>query len=371
MARFIQFGKITVMGFDITFETLLNEVLETKASDIHISQGAPVMLRRDGELVPTTKAPEHVLNAEEARLICHKYCDDDMVKALEEKRELDFSFDFEGKARFRANLFFQDDSVAGAFRPIPQVIPSMEDLNLPDALKKLTEKPRGLILVTGPTGSGKSTTLASMIGHINATRGDHIITIEDPIEFVHQSKKSLVAQREVGRDTKSFLNALKYALRQDPDVVLIGEMRDIETIGAAITISETGHLVFATLHTNTAIQTINRIIDVFPSSQQTQVRTQLSFILEGVISQQLAPKVGGGRQLVQEIMIPTHAIRNLIREDKIHQLYSSMQLGQGDTGMVTMNQCLAKAVKEGAISPETALDFCTDEEEMRKLVGII
>jgi len=224
-------------------------------------------------------------------------------------------------------------------------------------------------LVTGPTGSGKSTTLASMIGHINQTRGEHIITIEDPIEFVHKSSRSLVAQREVGKDTNSFLNALKYSLRQDPDIVLIGEMRDKETIGAAITISETGHLVFATLHTNTAIETVNRIIDVFPSEQQTQVRTQLSFVLQGVVSQQLIPKVGGGRCLAQEIMIPTHAIRNLIREDKVHQLYSAMQLNQAETGMVTMNQSLADSFRAGIISKEDALGYCTDEEEVLKIVG--
>jgi len=235
-------------------------------------------------------------------------------------------------------------------------------------LKALTEKPRGLVLVTGPTGSGKSTTLASMIGHINNTRGEHIITIEDPIEFVHQSKRSLIAQREVGKDTQSFVKALKYALRQDPDVVLIGEMRDLETIGSAITISETGHLVFATLHTNTTVQTINRIIDVFPPHQQQQVRTQLSFILEGIVAQQLVPKIGGGRALIQEIMIPNHAIRNLIREDKVHQLYSSMQLGQSDSGMVTTNQSLAKAVKSELVTPEDALERCTDIEEMKKLL---
>ena len=357
------------MSFDIPFNSFLQEVVDKKSSDVHISEGAPVMLRVDGDLVPTTIAPDHCLTAEDARKLCFEYCNEEMIKHLEESRELDFSFSFEGKSRFRANIFYQMGHITGAFRPIPQVIPTMAELNLPPAVKSLTEKPRGLVLVTGPTGSGKSTTLAAMIGHINQSRGDHIITIEDPIEFVHKSSRSLVAQREVGKDTQTFLNALKYALRQDPDVVLIGEMRDKETIGAAITISETGHLVFATLHTNTAVQTINRIIDVFPSEQQIQVRTQLSFILEGVVSQQLVPKIGGGRFLAQEVMIPTHAIRNLIREDKIHQLYASMQLGQKETDMFTMNQSLTRGVREGSISPESAIEFSTDVEELKKQIN--
>lgn len=356
------------MEFNFVINDFLREVVERRASDLHFSQGAPVMLRIDGELEPTSKAPEYILTDADSRRLCTEYCDEAMIKELEEKWELDFSFGFEGKARFRANLYYQSGGVTGAFRPIPHKIPSMEDLGLPDSLRKLTEKPRGLILVTGPTGSGKSTTLASMIGHINATRGDHIITIEDPVEFVHQSRRALVAQREVGKDTRSFLNALKYALRQDPDVVLIGEMRDRETVGAAITISETGHLVFATLHTNTAVETVNRIIDVFPSEQQVQIRTQLSFVLQGVVSQQLVPKINGGRALIQEIMIPTHAIRNLIREDKIHQLYSAMQLNQKETGMVTTNQSLALAFKAGLISKESAIGHATDEEELEKLM---
>ncbi len=349
---------------------LLNEVLTKKGSDLHISAGAPPMIRVDGELVPAECAQGYSLNGDDALKLCEETCSQNVITELMEKREADYSFDFEGRSRFRANLFYQLGSVTGAFRPIPQVIPTMEELGLPPSLKKLTEKPRGLVLVTGPTGSGKSTTLASMLGHINQTTGSHIITIEDPIEFVHNSKKSLIAQREVGKDTHSFLHALKYALRQDPDVVLIGEMRDLETISAAITISETGHLVFATLHTNTAVQTINRIIDVFPSHQQVQVRTQLSFVLEGVVSQQLVPKINGGRALIQEIMIPNHAIRNLIREDKIHQLYSSMQIGQKDSGMTTTNQSLVKAVRDGIIARETAFEYSTDTEEIKKLLGV-
>lgn len=356
------------MTFNFKINDFLHEVVERRASDLHISHGAPIMLRVDGELEFSKLSPEYRLTPEDSRKLCLEYCNEKMIQELEEAWELDYSFGFEGKARFRANLFYQAGGVTGAFRPIPHVIPTMEELNLPDSLKKLTEKPRGLILVTGPTGSGKSTTLASMIGHINLTRGDHIITIEDPVEFVHTSKRALVAQREVGKDTRAFLNALKYALRQDPDVVLIGEMRDRETVGAAITISETGHLVFATLHTNTAVETINRIIDVFPSEQQVQIRTQLSFVLQGVVSQQLCPKIGGGRALVQEIMIPTHAIRNLIREDKIHQLYSAMQLNQKETGMITTNQCLATLFKQGTISKADAIGHCTDEEELEKLM---
>jgi twitching motility protein PilT len=357
------------MALTITFDQFLQEIVDTKSSDLHIAAGAPAMIRIDGELRPSSLAPNITLTPEDTRRLCLTYSNDIMNKELEESRELDFSFGFGDKSRFRANIYYQMDSVAGAFRPIPQVIPTMEQLGLPDILRELTELPRGLILVTGPTGSGKSTTLASMINHINANSGDHIITIEDPIEFVHTSQKSLLSQREVGRDTHKFVNALKYALRQDPDVVLIGEMRDLETVGAAITISETGHLVFGTLHTNNCVQTINRIIDVFPAHQQTQVRTQLSFVLEGIISQQLVPKIGGGRVLAQEIMIPNHAIRNLIREDKVHQLYSSMQMGQKDSGMVTMNQSLASSAKKGLITKESALEFCSDPEEMQKLLN--
>jgi twitching motility protein PilT len=354
----------------MTFDDLLGEVLEKRASDLHIASGAPVQLRADGNLVPSRHGPEYVLSPEDSAKLCLTLVNAEMKQTLELNRELDFSFDFQGKSRFRANLSWQMGTIAGAFRPIPQVIPTMEQLNLPPVLKMLTEKPRGLVLVTGPTGSGKSTTLAAMIGDINRHSGEHIITVEDPIEFVHTSAKSLVAQREVGKDTKTFANALKYALRQDPDVVLIGEMRDLETVGAAITISETGHLVFGTLHTNTAVSTINRVIDVFPSHQQSQIRTQLSFVLEGVVSQQLVPKIGGGRVLAQEIMIPNLAIRNLIREDKVHQIYSSMQVNQKETGMQTMNKSLAAHVKSGNITKEHAIDFATDLEEVKKLLAM-
>lgn len=358
-----------VMALDKPIELFLDEVVAKKASDIHIMAGATLNLRIDGDLVPSSHCPDYILTPEDSRKLCHSIIREQDVKTLEENREFDSSFDFQGKCRFRVNLFFQLDSVAGALRPIPQMIPTMAQLGLPDILKVLTQRPRGLVLVTGPTGSGKSTSLAAMIGEINHTRAEHIVTMEDPIEFVHTSAKSVIAQREVGKDTHSFQNALKYVLRQDPDVVLVGELRDYETMSAAITISETGHLVFGTLHTNTAVQTINRIINVFPAHQQAQIRTQLSFVLEGVISQQLVPKISGGRYLAQEIMIPTLAIRNLIREDKIHQIYTSMQINQTQSQMTTMNQSLAHGVKKGHISKDEAMGFSTDLEEMKKLIG--
>lgn len=370
MAIFKNFDKMERMGLKYSFDDLLREVLEAGGSDVHIAHGGPPMLRVDGVLRPTNLDPKTKLTPEEALELCLSRVGDDMIKEFREKLEFDFAFSFTDKSRFRGNLYFHKGGVTGAFRPIPQKIPTMEELGLPMQLKELTKLPRGLVLVTGPTGSGKSTTLASMIGHINETRGEHIITIEDPIEFVHESKKSLMTQREVGKDTHAFINALKYSLRQDPDVVLIGELRDLETIGAAITISETGHLVFGTLHTNTAIETINRVVDVFPAHQQIQIRTQLSFVLQGVISQQLLPKKSGGRCLAQEIMIPNLAIRNLIREDKIHQIYSTMQMGQGETNMVTMNQSLALLYKKGIIEKSVAIEHATDEKEMRKMLGV-
>lgn len=358
------------MALDLPLDAFLKEVGDAGASDLHISAGSPVMLRIDGELRPTTLAPDHKLTPEESFALCVSKINEDLTNQLKENLELDYAFNFGEDSRFRANIFYQFGSVAGAFRPIPNKIPTLEEMNLPAILGDLTRVPRGLVLVTGPTGSGKSTTLASMIGEINRTRGDHILTIEDPVEFVHKSSRSLVAQREVAKDTHSFLNALKYALRQDPDVVLIGEMRDYETINAAITISETGHLVFATLHTNSAVETINRIINVFPPHQQGQVRTQLSFVLQGIVSQQLIPKVNGGRALAQEIMIPNLAIRNLIREDKAHQIYTSMQVGQRDSGMMTMNQSLANLCKQKLISKELAIERATNAEEVRKLLGM-
>lgn len=348
-------------------EDLLKLMLEKKASDLHIAVGSPPMLRVDGSLVPVGSK---LLDAATAKKFCFEKVRPEEAKDFEAKSELDTAIELGKEARFRVNLYFQKDSIGGAFRHIPTVIPTVKQLGLPEIIMKLTQKPRGLVLVTGPTGSGKSTTLAAMLREINETRNEHLITIEDPIEFVHETINCQVMQREVGRDTPTFASALKRILRQDPDIVLIGEMRDIETIGAAITISETGHLVFGTLHTNTAVQTINRIIDVFPAHQQPQIRTQLSFILEGVISQQLVPKKNGGRALVQEILIPTVAIRNMIREDKVHQIYSAMQTGQATSGMQTMNQSLAKLFKEGIISKEEALGHATELEELKKLIGV-
>lgn len=350
----------------LTLKGLLAETLSAKASDLHLSVGAPPEIRIDGALKPIGT---EILDAESCKKLCYEALTPEGIKAFEKNQEADLAIPHGPADRFRVNLFIQQGTVAGAFRPIPTKIPAAKDLGIPEVAMRLTNLPRGLVLVTGPTGSGKSTTLASMIDQINRTREEHIITVEDPIEFIHHPQKSLVVQREVGKDTETFGAALKRILRQDPDIVLIGEMRDLETIGTAITVSETGHLVFATLHTNTAAQTINRIIDVFPPSQQPQVRTQLSFILEGILCQTLVPKINGGRALAMEILIPTPAIRNLIREDKIHQLYASMQMDQKRTGMQTLNQSLAALVKAGTISKEEAIGHATDPEEMKKLLG--
>ncbi|MBI4411287.1 MAG: type IV pilus twitching motility protein PilT [Deltaproteobacteria bacterium] len=340
-------------------------VLEKNASDLHLAVGASPQIRIDGDLIPVGEEP---LNRELCKKLCYEAMTPEQAKQFEKEWEIDLGIDCEGKARFRVNLSMERGNVTGAFRPIAVKIPTPEELGVPDVAMSLTSKPRGLVLVTGPTGSGKSTTLAAMINRINDTRSEHVITIEDPIEYWHPSKKCLVVQREVEHDTLSFSAALKRILRQDPDVVLVGEMRDIETIATAITVSETGHLVFATLHTNTAVQTINRIIDVFPPHQQPQIRTQLSFIIEGVLSQQLVPKIGGGRVLVMEIMFPTMAIRNLIRENKIHQIYAIMQTGQQKTGMQTMNQALAEMVRNKKITRESALGFATEVDEIERLL---
>ncbi|MHB8174325.1 MAG: type IV pilus twitching motility protein PilT [Nitrospirota bacterium] len=332
---------------------LLQTMIDKGASDLHITTGSPPQLRIDGQLVPMNLPP---LSAAETKQICYSILTDVQKHKFEENDELDLSFGIKGLSRFRANVFMQRGAVAAAVRTIPFKILSLEELNLPSIVGGLVKKTRGLILVTGPTGSGKSTTLASMIDKINSERHEHIITVEDPIEFLHQHKKGLVNQREVGADTKGFKQALKYVLRQDPDIVLIGEMRDLETMEAALTVSETGHLALATLHTNSAVQTINRIIDVFPPHQQPQVRAQLSFVLEGIIAQQLLPKMSGqGRVMAAEVLIPTPAIRNLIREDKIHQLYSTMQTGQSKFGMQTMNQALYDLFTKRIISYDEAL----------------
>jgi len=349
-----------------TLYDLLKIMIDKNASDLHVSTGTPPRLRVDGKLLPMDHSE---LTPAETKALCYSILTDTQKHKFEENNELDLSFGMKGLSRFRANIFMQRGAVAGAFRMIPYTIRSFNDLGLPPIISELSKKPRGLILVTGPTGCGKSSTLAAIINKINKERQEHIITIEDPIEYIHTHSSCLVNQREVNSDTASFKDALRYVLRQDPDIVLIGEMRDLETIEAALTVSETGHLTFATLHTNTAVQTINRIIDVFPAHQQEQIRVQLSFVLEGIITQQLIPKKNGtGRALAVEIFIPTPAIRNLIREDKAHQIYSMMQTGQVKFGMQTMNQSLFELFKKGLISYEDALTKSTLPDELMTMM---
>jgi len=331
---------------------LLQTLIEKGGSDLHLTTGVPPKIRINGQL-SSVEGP--ALSASDTKHLLYSVLTDAQKHRFEEENELDFSFGLKGLSRFRGNVFVQRGAVAGAIRTVPFEIQSFEDLGLPAVASELAKKPRGLVLVTGPTGSGKSTTLAAMIDQINTTRQDHIITVEDPIEFLHPHKNCIVNQREVKSDTESFKKALRFILRQDPDVVLIGELRDLETIEAALTIAETGHLTLGTLHTNSSAQTVNRIIDVFPSAQQPQVRAQLSLVLEGVLSQQLIPKKSGqGRSMAMEVMIPTTAIRNLIREDKLHQIYSAMQTGQGQNGMQTMNQSLVQLYEKGEISFDDA-----------------
>jgi twitching motility protein PilT len=346
---------------------LLKAMIEKGASDLHITTGTPPQLRIDGKLHPLRMPP---LSASETKQLCYSVLTDAQKHRFEEVSELDLSFSVQKLSRFRANVFIQRGNVAGAFRAIPFKIKSFEELNLPKVVEHLADRPRGLILVTGQTGSGKSTTLATIIDRINTQRSEHIVTIEDPIEYLHQHKSCVINQREVGADTLSFKNALKYILRQDPDVVLVGEMRDLETIEAALQVAETGHLCFATLHTNSAVQTINRIVDVFPPYQQSQIRAQLSFVLEGVLCQSLLPRASGpGRAMALEIMVPNSAIRNLIREDKVHQLYSAMQVGQDKLGMQTMNQALATLYQRRIIKMDDAMARSPDMEELRKMLG--
>jgi twitching motility protein PilT len=346
---------------------LLKAMIEKGASDLHITTSSPPQLRVDGKLQPLKMPP---LSPPETKQLCYSVLTDAQKHKFEETNELDLSFGVRGLSRFRANVFMQRGAVAGAFRSIPYKIKTFDELGLPKVISDLAKKPRGLVLVTGPTGSGKSTTLATIIDKINSERQEHIVTIEDPIEYLHPHKSCVVNQREVGADTSSFKNALKYILRQDPDVVLLGEMRDLETIEAALTVAETGHLAFATLHTNSCVQTINRIVDVFPAYQQPQVRAQLSFVLEGVLSQTLLPRANGpGRALALEVMVPNPAIRNLIREDKIHQIYSQMQIGQDKFGMQTMNQSLAALYLKRLISMDDALGRSSDPDELRNLIN--
>jgi twitching motility protein PilT len=341
-------------------------MLDKGASDLHVTAGSPPRLRIDNELVRLQTDP---LGPVDTKTLCYSVMNDAQKLRFEEDLEIDFSFGIRGLARFRANVYMQQSCVAGAFRLVPYNIIPLEELGLPPVVTELTDRPRGLVLVCGPTGSGKSTTLASMIDRINTRMRGHIVTVEDPIEFQHSHKASLVNQREIGRDSQSFKRALKYILRQDPDVVLVGEMRDLETIEAALTIAETGHLCFGTLHTNSAIQSINRIIDVFPSHQQSQVRAVLSFVLEGVICQALISKQhGSGRSLAAEVMVPNAAIRNLIREDKLHQIYSQMQIGQSKFGMQTFNQSLLDLYIRKQISLEEALGHSSEIDELKTMI---
>jgi len=346
-----------------TLSDLLKKMLEMNGSDLHITTNSPPQVRVHGHLTPLDMPP---LTPAETKQLAYSVLTDAQKHRFEENLELDFSFGLKGLARFRGNCFNQRGATGAVFRVIPFEIKSFNQLNLPAVISKLCEKPRGLILVTGPTGSGKSTTLAAMIDKINSERHEHIITIEDPIEFVHQNKNCLVNQREVHADTKGFTEALRAALREDPDVVLIGEMRDMETIEAALTIAETGHLTFATLHTSDAVQTINRIVDVFPMGQQQQIRTQLSFVLNAVFCQQLVPKSNGkGRVLTSEIMLANPAVRSLIRENKAHQVYSIIQVS-GKMGMKTMNQSLYEVYKAGHLTFEDALQYSGDTEDLKK-----
>ena len=350
----------------LNLQALLKAMTDKGASDLHITAGSPPRLRIDGELVKLQTEP---LTPVDTKTLCYSVMNDAQKLRFEEDLEIDFSFGIRNMARFRANVYMQQACVAGAFRVVPYQIIPLEDLGHPPVVMELCDKPRGLVLVTGPTGSGKSTTLASMIDRINTKTKGHIVTVEDPIEFQHSHKGCLVNQREIGRDSSSFKRALKYILRQDPDVVLIGEMRDLETVEAALTIAETGHLAFATLHTNSAIQSINRIIDVFPSHQQSQVRAVLSFVLEGVVTQTLIPRASGsGRALASEVMVPNAAIRNLIREDKLHQVYSQMQIGQSKFGMQTMNQALADLYLKKTITLDEALGHSSEIDELRTMI---
>jgi twitching motility protein PilT len=350
----------------LTLPELLQKVVELQGSDLHIATRTPPQIRVHGHL---QRIDATDLTPAETKQLAYSALTDAQKKRFEETQELDFSFGIQGLARFRCNMFQQRGAIGAVYRLIPEKIRSFQELGLPPVLATLAEKPRGLILVTGPTGSGKSTSLAAMIDKINKERHEHILTIEDPIEFVHQHQGCLVNQREVHADTKSFGNALRAALREDPDIVLIGEMRDLETVEAALRIAETGHLTFGTLHTNSAAQTINRIIDVFPSHQQSQIRTQLSLVLEGIVCQSLCPKIGGGRVVSLEIMIPTPGIRNLIREDKIHQIYSAMQTGQDKFGMQTANQSLATLFMQKQITLATAMEKSSNKDELQEMIN--
>jgi twitching motility protein PilT len=349
-----------------TLPEMLQKTIQAGASDLHLTTSVPAQIRVDGKLRPID---DQVLTAADTKRLAYSVMTDGQKHQFEEKWEIDFSFGIKDLCRFRANVFTQRGTVGAVFRLIPFEIKGFQTLNLPSVVEQLCDKPRGLILVTGPTGSGKSTTLAAMIDKINMERHEHILTIEDPIEFLHSHKSCIVNQREVSSDTHSFSDALRVALREDPDVVLIGEMRDLETVESALRIAETGHLTLATLHTNSAATTINRIVDIFPSNQQPQIRAQLSMVLEGILCQSLIPKANGtGRCMAMEILIPTMAIRNLIREDKIHQIYGVMQTGQDKYGMQTFNQSLSHLVLSKQITSQDALNKSSNIEELQDLI---
>ena len=350
----------------VNIQRLLQTVVEQGASDLHITTATSPQLRINGALTRLRTPP---LTPDDTRHLAYSILSEEQQRTFEEEAEIDLSFRFTSETRFRANFFFQKMAIGGVFRVIPNLTVPLADLGFPEKVGELASKPHGLVLVTGPTGSGKSTTLASLIDRVNRTRHDHIMTIEDPIEFVHQHKKCIINQREIGTDTLSFKHALRRILRQDPDVILIGEIRDLITMETALRIAETGHLVFATLHTNNAVQTIHRVIDFFPAHHQNLVRTQLSFVLEAVISQQLIPRDDKqGRTMACEIMFPNAAIRNLIREDKMHQVVSQMQIGQATHGMVTLNQSLIKLVGEGILTAAHALERAYDPEELQSML---
>lgn len=352
---------------ELSLRNLLQEMIQREASDLHITVGNPAKMRVDGDLHNSKSG--QVLAPKDTLSLAYSILTENQKKRFETEDELDFSFGVQNLSRFRGNVFKQRGCVAMAIRQIPYEIISIEKLGLPPVINKLAERPRGLVLVTGPTGSGKSTTLAAMVDKVNRERKGHILTVEDPIEFIHRHQNCMINQREVGADTQSFTAALKYALRQDPDVILIGEMRDLETISAALTIAETGHLVFATLHTNSAAESMNRVIDAFPSHQQAQVRAQLAFVLEGVITQTLLPRAKGkGRVVAAEIMVCTPAIRAVIRDEKIHQIYSLMQAGKKH-GMQTMNDALQLLYMRGEVTLEEALKRSSDSAELLRAVG--
>jgi twitching motility protein PilT len=351
----------------VTLHQLLKTMVERGGSDLHITTNSPPQIRIDGKLVPLDMP---AMTAPDTKQLAYSVLTDAQKHRFEENLELDLSFGIKGLARFRANIFNQRGATAAVYRQIPYEILSFKDLGLPSVIEEICGKPRGLVLVTGPTGSGKSTTLAAMIDKINRETHQHIITIEDPVEFLHSHKNCVVNQRELHADTHSFGNSLKSALRQDPDVVLIGEMRDLETIESALRIAETGHLTFGTLHTNSAAQTINRVVDVFPAHQQSQIRAQLSFVLEGIMCQALLPRANGkGRVMAMEILVPNAAIRNLIREDKVHQIYSMMQTGQAKYGMQTFNQSLATLYFKKQISLQTALSRSSNADELQEMIS--